>query len=90
MIFMLVFCKHHISSHRIGRRVKPLGVTLKNTFHLLCAFVILHQMTSLADTCRLSLEDKAIMELSRVQGFSGVIIAMIVTGAVGNNASFNS
>ena len=85
MIFMLVFCKLHISSHRIGHRVKPLGITLKITFHLLCAFVILHQMTSLADTCRLSLEDKAIMELPRVQGFNGVIIAMIVTAAVGNN-----
>jgi len=52
--------------------VKTLGITLKNTFHLLCAFVILHEMTSLADTCTLSLEDKAIMELSRVQGFNGV------------------
>ena len=49
-------------------KLKPLGITLKNTFHFLCAFVILHQLTSLADTCRLSLEDETIMELSLVEG----------------------
>ena len=65
---MLVFCKHYILSHRIGRKVELLGITLKNIFHLLCAFVILHQMTSLADTCRLSLEDEAINEVLQGTG----------------------
>lgn len=61
--FVFNLCQHFVSiiwRYRIGHKVKLLAVILKNAFYLLCVFVILHQMTSFADSCSLSLEDQAI------------------------------